>query len=455
MSLYFRLTQTVYDGTTSNLISNLLLRPTQSLFDQRTYFFYTKENGDDFSHICFDEVTSKVMHYFNLFIGVIHSCYCIFNLAGFAMKVFSYLTQPSVAYFLAESAISESFVKKTTQWPMINTSAISRCPPQIDPTDEELEAIKTIKTTDLIDIWNKVSNHSQRDKIAQDLHDWLTLIVPYPDKYTYIAKEVAPEAAATLEQKLKLIIHQIRENPELSDDVIERHILSIVDKAYLSKQEQLSHAPHSDDPLENLVACSPTWIEVTEQVYKELKGGETVETRLLLYLQQIKEDIIHELSEEMQRDGTLPNIEWHGLNMGRIVIGKEIGLDRSNLKYDSTFKLPGSVQIILKYPVLYRFFQRCPPQELKERLIKKISYEHQGKKTKGLDPELMTFIEPYAKAYFKDNKIDYEDDDLPTSEWGIAPHIMKYFHHYDPKEDKYHFNDLGAKVLLTLIGVPV
>lgn len=455
MSLYFRLTQTVYDGTTSNFISNILMRPTQSLFDQRTYYFYTKEKTDDFSHICFDEVTSKVVHYFNLFVGVIHSCYCIYNLVGFAIKVFSYLTQPSIAYFLAESAISESFVNKTTQWPMINTSAISRCPPKVDPTDEELEAIKTIKTTELVDIWKSASNHSKKDEIAEDLNLWLTRIVPNPEKYTYIAKEVAPEASATLEQNIKLIIYQIRRNKELSNDVIERHILAIVDKAYLSEEEKRTHPSHSEDPLENRIACSPTWIEVAQQVYKELKGGGTVESRLLLYLQQIKEDIIHELSEEMQRDGSLPNIEWHGLNMGRMVIGKEIGLDRSNLKYDSTFKLPVSIQIILKYPILYRFFQRCPPQELKDRLIKKISYDHQGKGSNGLDQELMAFIEPYAETHFKDNKIDYEDDKLPMEDWGLANHITKHFFDYDNKEKKYHFNDLGAKALLTSIGIPV
>jgi len=454
MSLYFRLTQTVYDGTTSNFISNLLLRPTQALFDQRSYYFYTKDNGD-FSHICFDEVTSKVIYYFNLFLGVIHSCYCIFNLAGFAMKAFSYLTQPSVAYFLAESAISESFVKKTTKWPMISTSALSRSPPKVDPTAKELEAIQSIKTTELTDIWNEVSTHSEKKRLAKDLDDWLTKIVPFPDKYTYISKDVAPEAAATLEQNIKLVIYQMRTNPDLSNNVKERHILAIIDKAYLSETEKRTHPSHSDDPLENRIACSPTWIEVTQQIYKELKGGGTAETRLLLYLQQIKEDIIHELSEEMQRDGLLINIEWHGLNIGRTIIGKEIGLDRSNLKYDSTFKLGISTQIILKYPILYRFFQQCPPDELKLRLIKKVSYDHQGKGSNGADQELITFIEPYAEAFFKENKIDYEDDDLPTHEYGIAAHTLKYFFDYTPKENKYHFNDLGATALLTLIGIPV
>jgi len=454
MGLYFRLTHTVFDGTSSNAMSNLLMRPTQSLFDHRTYYFYTTKAGD-FSHICYDEVTSKVREYFNTFIGVIHSCYCLFNVVGLVMKTLTYFKTQSEAYFLAEAAITESFVKKTQKWPMINTAALAQCPPRVDPTEEELEAIKSIKTTDLIAIWNEVADHSEKVKIEQDLNDWLTKIVPHPEKYTYIAKEVAPEAAATLEKNLKLVIHQMRTQPDLTKAQKERHIISIIDKAFFSEAELAMHPAHSKDPLENRVACSPTWIEVTQQVYKELKGGHTVQIRLLLYLQQIKEDIIHELSEEIQRSGFLANIEWHGLNIGRTLIGKEIGLDRSNLKYDSTFELGVTSQMLLKYPVLYRFFQRCPPHELKTRLIKKISLDHLGEKTNGLDQELMAFLKPFAKDYFERHNIDYEADALPLSEWGIENFMTKYFFDYDAQEKKYHFNLLGAEGLLTLMGIPV
>lgn len=452
MSLESRLTHSIYDGTGPNCISNLLMSPTHHLFDPRSYFVYTDKRGD-FSHICYSEETSNVIDFMNSFIGVVHSCFCLFNLIGLAMKSFTYLKAPNESYYLAESAINETFAKKSKaqKWPMINMAAMSQFPAKIEPSKEELEAIKSLKLTDLLTVWRDVGkSHSQYEKINTDLHDWLTKIVPHPEKYNYISQSVAPEAAAKLKQTLLLIIHQLNTQKNLTPNSKEHFLLRIFDKSFFSPEELLTHSPSNKGKLEHRVTCSPTWIEVTEQIYKELKGSGTAEQRLLQYLQQIKEDIVHETSEELQRNSRRINIDWHGLNIGRTLIGKEIALDCSNLKFDSTFKLGFLTKLAWKYPALYFFYRHCSPQGLKDRLIKKISLDHLGAHTNGLDQQLMKFLEPFAIEHVKASHINTENESFDS-----ATYVMMTFFDKDPTAQKYHFNHLGAQGLLNLIGIPV
>lgn len=457
MSMTFRLSHTVFDGTRSNCISNLLMYPSQYLSDQRTYFVYTDKHGD-FSHICFNVETSCVIRFFKTFIGVIHTCFCLFNLIGLGIKTISYLKGANFTYFIAQAAIEPTPGKpiKTQSWPMINIAAMKRPPVKVAPTDEELKVIQFLKLTDLLSIWKQVGySHTQYAKIKIDLEKWLTSIVPFPSKYNYISQLVAPEAVEKLKQNLLLIINQLSTLDTLTLDQKEQFILRIYDKVFFSTKELKGRIIDRDGQLENRVTCSPTWIEITEQIYKELKRGATTTNRLLQYLQQIKEDIIYEVSERIQKKFPMIDIEWHSLNMVRTLIGKSIGLDRSNLKFDSTFNLPLLERLVFKHPLLYLFYWYCSPQELKGRLVKKITLDHSGKRSSGFDQEFAKFIEPFAKEHARQSKINPDAEDFD-----VATYIMNVF--FDRKKGgknpaipKFCINELGAKALLRSIDIPV
>lgn len=445
MSLTFRLTHTVFDGTKANFISNLFMQPTQGLFDGRSYFVYFNEEGD-FSHICFNEVTSRVITLLKTFTGLIHTSFCLFNIIGLAMKTISYHAEPNEAYFFAEGAVNGHH-----KWPMINMAAMRTLPPKIEPTAKELKAIQSLKLTDLLTIWDAASSsHAQAKKIHQDLKGWLSHIVPKPEKYNYISQKVAPLASAKLTRTLLLIIHQLQTLSHLTSDQKERFILRIYDKAFFTSEELHTRLVPPNAPLARRVTCSPTWIEVAEQVYKELKGAGAVQDRLLHYLQQIKEDIIYETSEDIQRRYPTYNIEWHGLNIGRTLIGREIALDRSNLQFDSTFHFNLFEGLAFKYPALFLFYRHCSPQGLKDRLIKKIALDHQGIHTNGLDQDLMLFLKPDAQKHALACKINPEDADFD-----LARYVMETYFEQDSTTNKYQVNDLGAQALLNRIGIPV
>jgi hypothetical protein len=79
------------------------------------------------------------------------------------------------------------------------------------------------------------------------------------------------------------------------------------------------------------VACPPTWYEGIKKQLTSLQHPNVGEIQLLIWIQEIKEEIILELAQG-QFDS-----EWHALNYARYHVGKELGLNREGLKNDPYF----------------------------------------------------------------------------------------------------------------------
>lgn len=69
--------------------------------------------------------------------------------------------------------------------------------------------------------------------------------------------------------------------------------------------------------------CYPTWLEVSAKLYAEVHNQvESVEIKLLRFLQNYKESLILEYSQKEA------DVQWHALNYVRNILGLELGLNR-------------------------------------------------------------------------------------------------------------------------------
>jgi hypothetical protein len=68
--------------------------------------------------------------------------------------------------------------------------------------------------------------------------------------------------------------------------------------------------------------CYPTWLEVSGRLFAELNGqAETVQVKLLRFLQDYKESIILDFCQNQV------DLQWHALNYVRNILGEELGLN--------------------------------------------------------------------------------------------------------------------------------
>ncbi len=75
--------------------------------------------------------------------------------------------------------------------------------------------------------------------------------------------------------------------------------------------------------------CYPTWLEVAAKLFAEMNGqSETVEVKLLRFIQDYKETLILNFSQKVL------NAQWHALNFVRNILGTELGLNTSLNEHD-------------------------------------------------------------------------------------------------------------------------
>lgn len=75
--------------------------------------------------------------------------------------------------------------------------------------------------------------------------------------------------------------------------------------------------------------CYPTWLEVSGKLFAEVNGqAETVEIKLLRFIQEYKESVILEFCQKEV------DAQWHALNYVRNILGQELGLNTALNAYD-------------------------------------------------------------------------------------------------------------------------
>jgi hypothetical protein len=324
----------------------------------------------------------------------------------------------SVAGWLSTGANGQLLLmadRSTTPWPAkegkgliwsdqhVPVRALRQTPNRITPSQDEEQRAQNLNILDLVRVAQTVGLSSA---YQQKLEDWLTDKVPNPKEYTIVGAGQEELACAQLNRHLRLILLEMdhSENPPSND----------------SKQRVLSKL------VDHSAACSPTWLEVAEEGYAELKGATNLRQRLLQYVTTIKRDLIH---EDLQSHDYFPGAEdWHLEKRVVHQAGRELGLPISEAFYlDSTV----SHRPFEDREFRAQAFKFASDLFLKEtfiqRVLPKLQMEAPGN---GLDPEVTHFL-----------------CDGDAENWDFACQV-----YYTNVNGVYHLNEDGARKLLALIG---
>lgn len=396
------------NGVGSCEFADLFITPLRWLLNGKEYTVIRKVSDDslDYSHTLRDASLSKCERVVKRILGFLGTVFLFpLVLIGFIAKR---ITENE--YSKEDYAMTESIRDFTG--PSLLRDKISKSPlPIASPT---LVVSNTHNIDSIVTIWEKVGKtHVDYDKIRNHLDDWLKNTVPVPDKYTFISQKRAPQAAADLQNYLGHII-QIIEDGKISDDRAEQVILALYDAS---------------------IVCPPTWLEVALKQYEILKGGDGAEQRVLNYVQQIKEDLIIDFTS------TLEDVEWHALNYMRWLVGKELGLDVSHLKYDSAV-INKIIPQYSKSVCLKIFHEHYTPDALINGMITKINLDKLG----NFDPELALYLENAGVKKAKEEGIDVDSDEFDS-----AMYVLESY--YVEKDGGYMINELGATQLLIETGL--
>jgi hypothetical protein len=166
--------------------------------------------------------------------------------------------------------------------------------------------------------------------------------------------------------------------------------------------------------------CYPTWLEVSAKLFAEVNGqAETVEVKLLRFLQEYKESIILEFCQKEV------DAQWHALNYVRNLLGEELGLnttlnslDPYAAQNDATFG-----KCLTKWLFLQRY-------ENVNRLISSI--------------QIMINSRDYDRSYhdFLLNTVKQEGIQAPED------YVASHFYSED-----YKLNEAGVNLMLRSIGI--
>lgn len=286
--------------------------------------------------------------------------------------------------------------------PVIRLDQLSIRPKSIALTDTEWEKIDQVKYDNLVTIWDEVSSgmnsETQRAK-KRELKNWLEKEVPDTSTYTHIPVDQLETTKILLERNLRFITCKCQD-PETSfekkRDVLGRLCLVA-----------------AKDVREGV--CTPTWVEVTDAIYEELKDAGGYREKVLRWVQAVKEDLLllwH------------PAQHWNFLNSVRALIGFECGLRYEMANYDDTVGLYRIVEN--KEQVLKRFLADFTIDSLIKGLIPKIRKDTTG----AFDHDLNVILGRRIPS-------DVEDE---------TAYLLKTF--YDEEDGKYYINETGVKELL-------
>ena len=395
-------------------LSTHLMAPTQHLFGNgKTYVVYSNKNH--YSHVICSEKTSQIIKISQKIIGVLHTLFCIFNLMGLTIKGIIYIVSPRPfpCHFLRNQIKNNE--------PIISIVEMRKKLQKMAPTQEELIKIKKIKVTDLLKFLNTA--FSEEDYLKEDnkqmvnhLKTWLKKDIFDSTKYTHIKTKNVPLAKKQLIQRLKLIIYHLRlsnlSNPEIID---------LFKKLYFASIE-----------------CTPTWLKVSKKIYEsfKLKDSDSTSYLILKWVKEIIEDVLLEFVQlEL-------GMHWNGLNQISNMLHRELGLDCSDLRFDSAYHLRFFFIFNAKYSLLFnKFYRLLTPKILVDRLIKKIEVKSKG--TNQFVGLLSQSLVRHAKNHAKINNNSIDDE---------AIYALKHFFHKKPSTKqappKYSLNKAGAIALL-------
>ena len=305
-----------------NTAADFFLTPVRTLHNGRTYHLFKDDDGDWLNLMRTKETKSKVNEVVKKIFAVLVIATVIPVVLGLVLKYCAIRVYP-------ETKENYRMIKNHDGEPLILYNNLKLAPKNkgFNMEKERKDALG-IDLNLLLVLWDQLG-HTRRD--LNGLRNSLEELIDksgQPNYFRYIRAKYARQASEQLRIQLKLIIKELLDG-KLSFDKKEGILVEIAECA---KQ------------------CSPTWLEVVNKKYQELRASAKVRNSLLKYIQKFKEEKIL----EMTQNGYQP--EWHGLNYVRYHLGKELGLDRSNLQYDGVIAR-GILDKLMKPSLLIKCLQ--------------------------------------------------------------------------------------------------
>ncbi|MBX9744512.1 MAG: DUF1548 domain-containing protein, partial [Chlamydiales bacterium] len=166
--------------------------------------------------------------------------------------------------------------------------------------------------------------------------------------------------------------------------------------------------------------CYPTWLEVSAKLFAEVNGQvETVEVKLLRFIQEYKESIILEFCQKEV------DAQWHALNYVRNILGDELGLNTTLNAHDPYAAHDDA--IFGKGLTKWLFLQRY---ENVNRLISSVQVMINSQ---NYDPSYHEFLLNTVRQQGIESPEDY-----------VANHFYS---------EDYKLNEAGANLMLRSIGI--
>lgn len=339
-------------------------------------------------------------------------CIVLFPLVliGLALKKYQITPDSQENYAWVKS------IEDTAGSIIIREEAFSLAPESIRVSPEEQAAIETIELQELVSLWEKTdSNNPQFTETSVKLEDWLQNKVLHPNTYTFINSEIVQLASNELQLYLKQLILELKKKND--PKIVEKVVNELV---YASGK------------------CSPTWLEVAKREYLKLKCNDTMRQQLLQYLREIKEDLIMDFANENE-----PGSQWHVINYVRWVAGNELGLDRSQINYDSTVTYEED-RIYPKKECLEIFSNLFTYEQIFNRMQRKIELEHAGTNLS---------IQMYATTLSSivDADAIAAGIDIETLGYDNSFEVLERF--FEKKDGLYILNLAGVTALMEQLGV--
>lgn len=390
-------------------VADTLITPLRWLVNGKRYIAVRVE--DEFSHPVIYEKSSPFINVIKRIIGFIGTI-ALFPLVclGIAIKKYQISDITQENYASIQSLTLDNKAK------ILFKKAFSIAPKPIPKLPHDAPSVLGTDLSELSVLWTEAGkDHTQRDEFSNKLNDWITHVVPDPSKYNYISQETAPNAAKELEYYLKLLILELKARND--SNTSERVIIELINASG---------------------KCSPTWLEVAKREYQKLKCGDLVDQQILQYLREVKEDLIMEFAERTEEGS-----QWHVINYARWIVGKEFGLDRSQLDFDSVIEQK-EMEGYSKDTCRKIFYSIFKLDEIIPRIQAKIELEHSGGNTsiQFYGPALSKIANAHAAAAGVDVESEEYDDITYSTET-----------FFDLKGSTYVLNNNGVEAFLKSIGL--
>jgi hypothetical protein len=283
----------------------------------------------------------------------------------------------------------------------IDYEGLFLAPPQIQ-IPEELESDQLIDIRLLSDKFNQLNLPNERSSSQTSKQDSLRRLC---DLTATENANLYPDDPGTRELFCKQLT------------IFLRGIIKKIESGEVSKDKQRDILM---ELAEASTRCYPTWFEVSARLFAEVNGqAETVEVKLLGFLQEYKESVILEFCQK--EVGT----QWHALNYVRNILGKELGLNTTLNAHD--FYAAQNDATFGKGLTKWLFLQRY---ENVNRLISSV--------------QIMINSQNYDPSYHDFLVNTVKEQGIQDPEEYVASHFYS---------KDFKLNEAGANLMLRCIGI--